>query len=68
SSSWFHSDSCGPGGYVYEVGMNGIKGAIVGGFLGLYKGPKGAVTGLLLGAAEQGGNALLDKIDECSHR
>ncbi|WP_273756422.1 hypothetical protein [Bartonella sp. MM73XJBT] len=40
SSSWFHSDSCGPGGYVYEVGMNGIKGAIVGG-LG------GAATGLV---------------------
>ncbi|WP_034988325.1 hypothetical protein, partial [Bartonella florencae] len=40
SSSWFHSDSCDVGGYAYDVISNGVKGAVVGGTLGLMKGPQ----------------------------
>ncbi|WP_208433141.1 hypothetical protein [Bartonella taylorii] len=68
SSSWFHSERCDAGGYAYDVLANGIKGAVVGGAVGLLKGPTAAGYGMLMGAAEQGGNALIDKIDECFHR
>ncbi|WP_156850474.1 hypothetical protein [Bartonella refiksaydamii] len=68
SSSWFHSERCDAGGYAYDVIANGIKGAVVGGAIGIFKGPSGIGYGAAIGAAEQGGNALIDKIDECSHR
>ncbi|EJF93043.1 hypothetical protein LBE40_05300 [Bartonella taylorii] len=62
-SSWFHSDSCDVDGYAYDVAANGIKGAVVGGLLGIPKGLSGIGHGMAIGAAQQGGNALINKIE-----
>ncbi|WP_375631581.1 MULTISPECIES: hypothetical protein [unclassified Bartonella] len=67
SSSWFHSDSCGVGGYAYEVGVNALLGAGVGALSSVATGP-GAGAGALGGALYEGLMALGHKVDDCYHR